>query len=263
MKKIILISIIMGLFSCSSNKQISELYSQSESLENKTFRYEQLKELPQPVQRYFKYALKDGQPYLSQLRLKHTGHFKTGQGKDWVDIKGEQYFTAQPPGFVWIGKTKAFNARDSYVSNKGNLSVYLLGFLRIVNSQGTTIDQAELLRWLGESVWMPTNLLPGEHIQWTAKDEHTAKVTFDWQGQSVFYIVHFSEEGQIARMETERYMDEDRLEKWEGRLSDYQVVYGMNVPCTIEASWLLEEGEHTYARFHVQTFEYDVPGKFK
>jgi hypothetical protein len=253
----------MGLFSCSSNKQISELYSQSESLENKKFLYEQIQGLPQPVKRYFKYALKDGQPYLSQLRLKHTGQFKTGQGKNWVDIKGEQYFIAQPPGFVWIGKTKAFNARDSYVSNKGNLSVYLLGFLRIINSKGKTVDQAELLRWLGESVWMPTNLLPCEHIQWTSIDQHTAKLTFDWQGQSVFYIVHFNEEGQIIRMETERYMDEARLEKWEGRLSDYQVANGMNVPCTIEASWLLEGGEHTYARFHVQTFEYDVPGKFK
>ncbi|MFP4622503.1 MAG: DUF6544 family protein [Bacteroidales bacterium] len=262
MKIIIPISIIMTLSSCSSTKQINELYRQSKSLKNKTFRYEHLKGLPEPVQRYFKYALQDGQSHLSQLRLKHTGQFKTGQGKDWVDIKGEQYFTAQPPGFVWIGKTKAFTARDSYVSNKGNLSVYLLGFLRIVNSKGTTVDQAELLRWLGESVWMPTNLLPGERIQWTAVDENTAKVTFDWQGQSVFYTVHFNQKGQITRLETERYMNEDRLEKWEGRLSDYQEVNGMNVPGTVEASWLLEEGEHTYACFHVQTFEYDVPEIF-
>ncbi|MBS3776556.1 MAG: hypothetical protein KGY70_15275, partial [Bacteroidales bacterium] len=122
--------------------------------------------------------------------------------------------------------------------------------------------QAELLRWLGESVWMPTNLLPGEHIQWTAMDENTAKVTFDWQGQTVFYTVHFNQEGQITRMETERYMNEDRLEKWEGRLSDYQEANGMNVPGTVKASWLLEQGKHTYARFHVQTFEYDVSGKF-
>ena len=49
---------------------------------------EQIKELPQPVKRYFKYALRVGQPYLSHLRLKHMGQFKTGQGKDWVNIKG-------------------------------------------------------------------------------------------------------------------------------------------------------------------------------
>jgi hypothetical protein len=183
-------------------------------------------------------------------------------GKDWVDITGEQYFTAQPPGFVWLGKTKAFNARDSYVSNKGNLSVYLFGFLRIVNSSGKTIDQAELLRWLGESVWMPTNLLPNEHISWSGIDDHTARVTLNWQDHSVYYIVHFNEKNQVVKMETERYMEKNRLEKWEGRLSDYRHVNGMMVPGSIEANWLLKEGKHTYADFQVQQFEYDVPEKF-
>jgi hypothetical protein len=179
-----------------------------------------------------------------------------------VDIKGKQYFSAQPPGFVWIGKTKAFKARDSYVFHKGNLSVYLFGFLRIVNSKGKTIDQAELLRWLGESVWMPTNLLPNDHIQWHPIDDNMAKVTFTWQNQSVLYLVHFSAKGQITSMETERYMNEDRLEKWIGRVSNYQKVHGMIVPSKIEASWMLDEDEYTYARFHVTKFEYDKTDKY-
>ncbi len=252
----------MGLISCSTTKQVEKLFSESKTLKNQTFHYEQLDGLPEPVQGYFRYALKDGQPYLSQLRLKHTGRFKTGLGKDWVDIKGEQYFTAQPPGFVWLGKTKAFNARDAYVANEGNLSVYLFGFLRIVNSKGKTIDQAELLRWLGESVWMPTNLLPSEYISWSGIEENTAKITFNWNGQSVYYIVHFNEKNQIIKMETERYMEENRLEKWEGKLRDYREVNSMMVPGSIEGSWLLEEGRHTYADFRVQQFEYDVPKSF-
>lgn len=261
-KVLILIILTMGFISCSTTKQVENLFSKSKSLKNSTYYHEQLTGLPEPVQTYFRYALKNGQSYLSQLRLKHTGQFKTGQGKDWVDIKGKQYFSAQPPGFVWIGKTKAFKARDAYVSNKGNLSVYLFGFLRIVNREGKTVDQAELLRWLGESVWMPTNLLPNKHIQWQAIDDNKAKVTFTWQSQPVFYIVHFNEKGQIARMETERYMNEDRLEKWIGRVSNYQKVNGMMVPTKIEASWMLEEGEYTYARFYVTEFEFDKPEKF-
>ncbi len=253
----------MGLISCSTTKrQVEKLFSESKTLKDKTFYYEQLSRLPEPVQAYFRYAMEDGQSYLSQLRLKHTGQFKTGQGKDWVDIKGKQYFSAKPPGFVWIGKTKAFKACDSYVSNKGNLSVYLFGFLRIVNSKGKTVDQAELLRWLGESVWMPTNLLPNDHIQWQPIDDNKAKVTFTWQSQSVFYIVHFSEKGQITHMETERYMNEDRLEKWIGRVSDYQKVNGMMIPTKIEGSWMTDDGEYTYARFNVTEFEFDKPEKF-
>jgi hypothetical protein len=100
MNKIILIITIMGVISCSSTKQISELYSQSESLENKTFRYEQIQGLSQPVKRYLKYALRDGQPYLSQLRLKHTGQFKTGLGKDWVDSNYQEVDGIMVPGEI-------------------------------------------------------------------------------------------------------------------------------------------------------------------
>lgn len=262
MKNILVGVIMTGLLNCSSNKQVNRFFKSASPVEDKRFAYEQVQGLPQPVQRYFKYALPDGQPYLSYLRLQHSGTFKTGMDKPAMDIKGEQYFTAQPPGFVWIGRTKQFRAHDSYVNNTGNLSVYLFGLLRIVNSKGETIDQAELLRWLGESVWMPTNLLPDEHIQWTAIDDQRAKITFTWNGQTVYYIVHINEQGQITRMQTERYMDENTLQDWVGEVSEYREVDGMMVPTEIKASWLLEQGKYTYAHFFVDTFEYDVPRRF-
>lgn len=260
-KVLILIISTMGLFNCSTTKQVKKLFSESKKLENQTFHYEQLSELPGPVKAYFRYALEKGQPYLSQLRLKHTGRFKTGVNKGWIDIKGEQYFTAHPPGFLWIGKTKAFKATDSYVSNQGNLSVYLFGFLRIVNSKGKTMDQAELLRWLGESVWMPTNLLLNDYISWSAIDDSTAKLTMNYSGISVYYDVHFNDIGQITKLETERYMD-DAKKKWIGKVDNYQKINGMMLPTSIKASWILEDKQHTYADFHVTEFEFNNPNKY-
>lgn len=253
----------MILLSCSQTKKVEKLFSLSSATNSKTFNSKQIESLPEPVKRYFKYAIPEGKKYISYLRLKHHGSFKTGVGKDWVNIEGEQYFTAQPPGFVWIGKTKKFKAIDLYIENTGNLSVYLLGFLRVINQTGKTVDQAELLRWMGESVWMPTNLLPDAQKEWTAIDENSAKLTFTHNGQSVYYIVYFNKAGQITKMETKRYMEEGRLEKWEGRLSNYTEREGVKIPQTIEASWLLKEGKHTYARFHVDTFEYNKPYPLK
>ncbi len=262
MKLVILTIITMGIFSFCTKKHVDTLFQNAKTVDNKIFRYDQLDGLPEPVQRYFKYALEDGQPYLNYLRLKHTGTFKTGIDKEWMDIEGQQYFTAQPPGFVWIGKTKQFKALDYYVNNTGNLSVYMFGFLRIVNSKGATIDQAELLRWLGESVWMPTNLLPDENKEWIPIDENTAKITFYWNGQSVYYNVHFNDAGQITKLETERYMEKDRLEKWVGHVGDYHEVDGVKVPGSIKATWLLDKGDHNYARFKVTAFEYGEPDSY-
>ena len=258
MKNLTIMLIMLGILACSKTET---LYENANAVQ-KTFNYDQIRNLPKPVQKYFKFALKENQPYVNSLRLKHGGMFRLSPDKDWMEIRGEQHFTVDPPGFIWEGKTKMFKARDSYVKGHGNLSVYLFGALRIVKKEGATINQAELLRWLGESVWMPTNLLPGENIQWTPIDDISAKVTLSANGLEVYYIVTFNESGQIVRLETERYIDKNNLVKWVGIVSDYREVNNMMIPTKIEASWILEDGEYTYARFHVTEFEFNKPEKF-
>jgi len=72
--------------------------------------------------------------------------------KDWITIKGEQYATTEKPGFIWKGTTAMFTARDMYIADKGRLAVSLLSLIKVVNAKGEQYNQAELLRWLGESV---------------------------------------------------------------------------------------------------------------
>ena len=243
-------------------KDVRTLFSSSGDISKKTFSYKQLEGLPTPVQRYFRYALNDGQPYISYVRLKHNGTFKPSEDKKWTSIKGEQYFTAENPGFLWKGKTSLFTARDMYIGGKGKLVVSLFSIFKVVDEQGDHIDQAELLRWLGESVWFPTNLIPGENLQWTAIDSTKAKITFNYKGISVYYIVHFNDQGQITKLETERNMEKGRKEKWVGVVGDYKQKDGIKVPTYIEGKWILEEGEYPYAKFHVQQIEYEIPEKF-
>ena len=194
------------------NNQVKELFTQSRNVSNKKFNHLQLSQLPEPVQRYFKHVLKDGQPYINYVRLKHDGKFKSDLKKEWVDIKGEQYFTTEKPGYIWKGKTAMFVARDMYIAGKGRLIATILSLINMVDLQGEQYDQGELLRWLAESVWLPTNLLPSKNLQWAAVDNETATLSFEYNGLSLFYIVNFNSLGEIAQMETQRYMDETRLE---------------------------------------------------
>jgi len=257
-KKYLLMLATPFLIGCT---KLDPLFDSAIPYENLTYNAETIADLPAPVQRYFSYALVDGQKYINYLRLKHSGTFKTDKDKKWMDIEGEQYFVANPPGFLWIGKTSSFKAKDSYVGGEGNLSVYLFGLVRIVKEEGGKVNQAELLRWLGESVWMPTNLLPDEHKIWSPINDHSAMLTFTYEGLTVFYILTFDDEGRIISLETERYMG-DRLLPWKGEVSNYVCQDGMMVPADIEASWMLEDGKYTYARFHVEEFEYDHPEKY-
>jgi len=242
--------------------EVGKLFEQAGFLKEKIFSFDQLEGLPEPVQRYFRHVLKDQQPYISYVRLKHDGWFKTGKDKKAMDIEGEQYFTAEKPGFVWKGKTSMFTARDMYLDGKGSLTVHLFSLIRIAREEGPNVDQGELLRWLGESVWFPTNLLPNKHLQWLAINDHQARLNFEYKGLSVYYVVTFNEANEIEKLETERYMGSKGLTPWVGRVSDYHEVEGVKVPSLIEASWILEDGKYIYGRFRVQQMEYDKPTRY-
>ncbi len=261
MKNFLILFIVMGLFGCSSSDKIRKLYSLSEDISAGKFSYRQLEGLPGPVQRYFRNVLPNGYPYISYVRLKHDGLFKTGPGKDWTNIEGEQYFTTEPPGFIWIGRTSMFKAEDYYIGNEGRLKVKLLSFLTIVNEDGPEIDQGELLRWLGESLWFPANLLPDSSKSWHPVDDTTAKLEFEHEDHSLYYIVHFNENDEIYKIQTKRYKDGE-LENWTGYFRDYFRYDGVLIPGTIEAVWNLDEGDYQYARFHIKEIEYGIPLEF-
>jgi len=244
-------------------KQVQKLFSLSKNISNKKFYQQQLDSLPEPVQRYFKHVLKDGQPYVSYVRLKHNGQFKTNLTKDWVNIVGEQYFTTEKPGFIWKGKTAMFVARDMYLADEGRLIATILSTINVVDIHGKQqYDESELLRWLGESGWFPTNLLPSEKLKWTAIDNSSAKLSFDYNGLSLYYIVHFNSANEISEMETKRYMNEKRLETWIVKPNNYEERSGIIIPMQAEVFWRLKEGDFSYAKFKVTEIEYNRPEKF-
>jgi hypothetical protein len=244
------------------SKNVFKLFANSENISDNVFTYQQLANVPEPVKRYFKHVLNDGQPYVSYLRLTHDGKFKSDLKKDWTAITGEEYFTVGQPGFIWKGKTNLFTALDMYVAKKGRLVVFLFSLFKIADSQGDKFNQGEMLRWLGENVWFPTNLLPGENLKWQPINNTSAKLIYKYNNLSLFYTVMFNDKNEIEQMETERYMEEGGLQKWVVKCGNYQKRNGILVPITAEVLWRLEEGDFSYAKFNVKKFEYNEPIRF-
>ena len=243
-------------------KQVKRLFSESKSVSNLKFSKEQIKNLPEPVKKYFNHILKEGQPYISFVRIKHDGLFKAGIEKDWMDIKGEQYATTGKPGFIWKGTTRWFTARDMFISGKGRLIVSLLDLIQILDGKGRTYDQGELLRWLGESILYPTNLLPNDRLKWFPIDDSTAELRFSYKGLSLFFTIRFNETGEITEMETKRYMDLKTLETWLIKVGNYKELNGIIIPTTFEVLWRLAKGDFSYAKFNITEIEYDKPELF-
>jgi hypothetical protein len=59
---------------------IDNLFASSENTLNKLFNSDQINNnLPEPVQRYFKYALENGQHYISYVQVEHGGTFRLSE----------------------------------------------------------------------------------------------------------------------------------------------------------------------------------------
>ncbi len=261
---VVILTVIIGKVHASMqfSREVKALFSEPEDIPEKRVTYSQLQSLPDPVQRYFKHVMKEEQPYIKYIRLKHKGQFKTDIKKDWIDIEGEQYFTTEQPGFIWRGITSTFTAKDMYISGKGKLAVSLFGLINIAGGEGEKYDQGELLRWLAESVWFPTNLLPQENLQWVAIDKNRAQLNFNYGGYALSYLVTFNDLGEITELQTQRYMGEGSLETWVGKVSGYKKINGILVPTQIEAIYKLAEGDYSYAKFDVREIEYGIPEKY-
>jgi hypothetical protein len=95
---------------------------------------------------------------------------------------------------------------------------------------------------LGESVLCPTNLLPSERLKWFPINAQSAKLTFNYKGLSLFFIVTFNEIVEIIQLETKRYMDLKKLETWIIKLAEYKEINNVVVPTAFEIFVAIKRG---------------------
>lgn len=225
--------------------------------------------LPAPVSRYFERVLPPGQRLVQLARVTHAGEFAL-RPNEWKPFSSAQLFSVRPRGFVWDARIRSFPllpilVRDSYVDGKASMLGALGGVVRVAHVEGTEgLATGALLRYLAESAWFPTALLPGEGVEWTAIDDSTARATLADAGRTVWMDVRFHPSGGIARVSAVRERDvngESVPTPWEGEFSEELLtVDGMRIPASGQVSWLLPEGRHTYwrARVTAATYEYQV-----
>jgi uncharacterized protein DUF6544 len=229
------------------------------------FAQSQLAGLPVPVQRYLTKAIEPGRRRISRVHLRHRGRFRPSLTGSWLPIRGEQYFTADPPGFIWWGRVRIapglwIDARDRSVNGAGNMLVMFESAATIANSSGPELDQGALLRLLGELAWLPTTFADERYVRWAAIDNQRATATLYVNDRSVFAEFEFGPDDLPAKFSANRYFDSGRgasvLTPFVGRLSDFRHVDGVLVPHRAVAAWVIDGKTVEYVDFEVQQLEF-------
>lgn len=224
-----------------------------------------LSDLPAPVQRYTAKAIGGRAHAVRWARLRHGGVFRPSLGGSWLPIRGEQYFSANPPGFIWWGRVRIapglwIDARDRSVDGAGNMLVTAESTVTLANATGPQLDQGALLRLLGELVWLPTALLDERYIRWSAVDEGRAAATLQVNGRTVSGEFAFGSDDLPTTFSAERYRDagggRSVLTPFVGRLSGYRPIDGLLVPHRVVGAWVIDGRAVEYANFEVQQIDY-------
>ena len=268
---VLFVAISRSIFDKKITKEINLLARDGRKAQSKTFSFNDLEGLPEPVQRYFKYALKDGQEHIKFVRLKQVGEFRMKENQSWMPIKAEQYFATEDPAFIWRVKfTMApfiwIDGRDMYYQGKGNMLIKVLSTITVADATGSEMDISSLIRFLAEAPWFPTALLPSDYLEWKEIDSNSARAVIKDNGYTALGIFTFNEKGEIIKFVTnDRYMEADGKyfkEQWAGYYRNYQEIEGMKIPMEGEVEWNLSDRDLQYAKLKITDIQYNVPSKY-
>ncbi len=229
----------------------------------------ELEPLPIPVQRYFEAVLKPGQPMIVGLQMTHRGEFNLSDSDPkWLPFQSDQVNRMHPIGFDWdarIAIAPGLNClvHDAYVAGEGILNATLCGLIPLVNIQGTPdVAQGELQRFLAESAWYPTALLPSQGVSWNAIDDHRARACLT-DGETTAEIeFRFGEDHLIQEFYTpsrpRTIHGQITQVPWGGKVWNYEQHDQLLIPIDGEVAWQLPEGRLPYWRGTLSKINYEL-----
>jgi hypothetical protein len=247
----------------------------ADRLPARTLRYHatELAGLPAPVQRYFLAVLKDGQPIVTGVNVRHTGTFNVGglgAHELWIPFTSHQRVVTNRPGFVWNARMAVFPGvailvHDAYVGGVGTLHPSVMGLYALGQQTGTgDIARGELMRYMMEAAWYPTALLPSQGTQWLAADAVSADATMADGDIRLTMRFTIGSDGLIesAHADARGALVDGKIVMmpWGGRMSNYQERGGMRVPLTAEAVWLPPGSRKPYWRGTIDSLDFEWAG---
>ena len=231
------------------------------------FSHAELAGLPPPVIRYFGRVLHEGQPVICAAELTQQGSFFVPMGRSkWCPMRAEQRFLVRPAGFVWDARIQMMPAipilvRDSYLDGIGTMHVSAGGLYTLTHETAAPeLNAGALQRYLAETVWFPTALLPSAGVTWRAVDEHSAIAELTDRHTTVSMTFHFDEAGDVIRMTGDRYASDKgvyTLRPWIVTCSEHESHNGVRVPTVCEVAWQMPSGLQPYWRGRISNVRYE------
>lgn len=265
MNLIILAVIISAVASVQFRSMVANEVSylnDSSAKQSLSLKDEQIKGLPPIVQKWLINSRIVDHEFPNRVHIVQQGSMRTSQHGEWMPFDADQYFTINPPGFVWSAQihTDKFIdivGRDKFQGGKGNMLIKVASLISIANSSGNEIDQGTMIRYMAELIWFPHGAV-SEYLHWEEIESDKARVTMNYNNIIVSGVYTFNKEGFPMQFEAQRFGDFDgefRKEVWSVDITEYQYFNGIPIGNKSEVTWKLKDGDFTWLKMEVLMVE--------
>lgn len=222
-----------------------------------------IQSLPQPVQKYLRYAGVINKPKVKNIKIVFNGEMREKR-KDWFQFRSVQYNFFDDPTRLFFMKAKMFGVTvpgyHNYHSATASMDIRLFGLFAIVQVKGVEMNKAETVTVFNDMCIMAPATLIDQRILWEAIDSRSAKAIFTNGAQKISATLYFNAEGELVNfISDDRYAVSDmRRYRFSTPMKDYKLFDGIKVPAYGEAVWHYPEGEFVYGKFSLRSIEYNV-----
>lgn len=226
-----------------------------------------IKRLPQPVQKYLHYVGAVGKPQVENVRAVLAGQMKRDIRSDWMSIHSEQYnFFDEATRLFYIYSDIfgiPFDGLHAYIGDNATMRIKVANIFQVADAKGEKMNKGETVTMFNDMCLLAPASLIDPHIEWEAIDPLAVKARFTNAGNTITAILYFNERGELINfISDDRYLSSDGKTylnyRWSTPVKGYKKYNGRKIPSYGEAVWDMPEGQFVYIKMDIKEVEYNL-----
>ncbi len=247
-------------------KEVLEALERTKDIKNMSLTAEDIRHLPQAVQKYIRYTGAIGREKVTNFRVEFEGRIRSNPTDNWMPLRSVQYnFVDKPTRIFYINAGKMgipAAGLHLYRDEKATMKIKIAGLFTVVNACGKEMDRGETVTVFNDMCFMAPATLIDNNIKWETIDSLTVKAEYTNGSITITATLYFNEKGELVN-----FISNDRFETADGKVynnypwitpvSGYREFNGYRLASGAQAVYRHPDEDFCYGEFNTVSVEYN------
>lgn len=240
-----------------------------EAREVHVVREEDLRALPEPIQKYLRVTGSVGQPLVRSFKATWKGHIRGSATEAWMPFDAEQYsfYGAEPSRLFFMEATMKHLPVAIFHRFEGEAATFrvrLLAAFPIVDAKGPEMNTSETVTLFNDLCILAPSMLIDPSIRWEPIDAHSARAHYTRGKETITAVLKLNDAGELVD-----FVSDDRFAaspdgkaftklRWTTPVRDYHSFGPRRAPAFGEARWEPATGAFAYVELELQDIQYNL-----